>query len=116
MLTSFMKILDRQGILKGDLNLVQRTGLIYLMDREMDEMVALEKVRMENNAITSNPKTSQVYLEQLFRERQSEDELSEELQREGYEVEWHTPTDASEVEDVLRNLGLQVPTESSPQE
>lgn len=112
MLMSFLRVLDRQGMLKGDLNWIQRDGLAYLMKKEIDEDISLEKVRMENTAIASNPQTGQVYLQHILNQ-EKEDELEIELQDEGYEVNWHTPTDPSEVQDVLRNLGLNVPTPTS---
>lgn len=104
MFTSFMKVLDRQDRLKGDLSWTQRTGLMYLMQKEIEERMALEKIRMENNAIASNQHTSQAYLEQLFKARNADDE--EELEEQGFEVEWRTPTSAAEVQDVLAELGI----------
>lgn len=110
MLISFLKVLDRQGMLKGDLNWIQRDGLTYLMNTEIEDEIAFEKVRMENTAIASNPQTGQAYLQHILSNTEQEDELEAELREEGFEVDWHTPIDPSEVEDVLRNLGLDVPT------
>lgn len=113
MLLSVLKIADRQGLLKGDLNWIQRSGLSYLMNKETDELVAVERARMENTALATNQHTSQAFLEEMFKSRSTQDELEVELEEQGYEVDWHTPSDASEVEDVLRNLGLSVPMPTS---
>lgn len=108
MLEAFLKITERQGRLQGDLNSLQRNGLAWLMNQEIKEDVAIERIRLENQALASNPQTSGPYLKQML-ERQAADEGEDEME-EGMEVDWHTPTDAAEVEDVLRNLGLQVPS------
>jgi hypothetical protein len=110
MLKSFLQVLDRQGRLKGDLSWSQRNGLAFLMRKEIDEEVAVEKVRLENHAFASNPQTSAAYVKHILEQKEHDDELQNEVEQEGYEIDWHTPKDASEVEDVLRNLGLNAPT------
>lgn len=108
MLQTFLRVLDRQGILKGDLNVTQRLGLMWLMNQEIKEDVAIERVRLENYALASNPNTSQVYLEHLFEKRNEDNEMEADLQNEGIDVEWQTPKSPEEVSDVLDALGLKV--------
>jgi hypothetical protein len=106
MLETFLRVQERQGRLKGDLNWIQRTGLMWIMGRDLDDDVAIERMRAESFALAANPTTSPKYLEHLMSlhdDSESEDELDDD------EVEWLTPSSVDEVTDVLQNLGLAIP-------
>lgn len=78
------------------------------MNREFQDSAKLERIRTENMALASNPQTSPKFIEHLMREREQEGQLEVELEDEGIEVEWQTPTSTEEVQDVLQNLGLRM--------
>lgn len=112
MLESYLRILERQGKLKGDLSWIQRTGLVWIMNRETEDEVKLERIRTENFALASNPATSGKFIQMLEAQRQKDQLLETRIEEEtGMEVEWRMPTSVEEVEDVLQNLGLKMPTE-----
>lgn len=92
---SALKILDRQGYFKGDLNYLQRASLIHLMETETEERIELERGRMDNNAIAANPVTNAEYLKQRMQEISKE---------EAEEIEWLTPENADEIEKTLAHL------------
>lgn len=109
MFESTLRILDRQGLLKGDLNELQRSGLTWLMQREIEDKISLERIRTENMAIAANPTANPKFLEHLRNQREEKENpetLEGELSQEGMDVEWLTPTSVNEIEDVLSNLGL----------
>ena len=87
-----LKTMDRQGLLKGDLNHVQRLGLSWLMNRDIDDQIALERMRTENMALASNPATSGEFLKALFEE---EVEVFEETD------EWQQPQNVEDIEAFL---------------
>jgi hypothetical protein len=95
MLDTLFTTMDRQGLLKGDLNVLQRTGLIWLMGQEIKEQAELERIRMETNALASNQHTSTEFLKQIFKEREEEAPQEE---------EWITPTSAEDLEDLLNQF------------
>lgn len=103
MLETFVKVLERQGKLKGDLNWTQRASLMWIMGREIEDDVKLERMRAESFALASNQQTSPKYIEHLM--SLHEDKDNDPIEGD-YEVKWQTPTSIEEVRDVLANLGL----------
>ncbi len=87
--------IDRQGRFKGDLNTLQRTSLVWLMNYEIDEQVGLERSRTENTALASNPATSTELLKALFEERQ---------EIEVFDEDWSSPESIEDIEDFLSVL------------
>lgn len=94
MMETLIRVTERQGLFKGDLNLVQRLALQWLMNDEQDEMVELENLRAKNYALASNPATSSEFLKALFEEPETED------------VEWIEVSDLNQVEDLLKKFDL----------
>jgi len=92
-LRSLFQMMDRQGLLRGDLSLVQRTGLQFLMNQEIEDRIELERIRTENMALASNPATSGEFLKYLFDDKEAQ------------EVEqWVTPKSTDEIEEMLSGL------------
>lgn len=79
------------------------------MGREIEDDVKLERFRTENLALASNPTTSPKFIEHLMKTRNEESQIEADVDG---DVDWQTPTSVEEVEDVLRNLGLTVPSSS----
>ena len=98
---SLIRVLDRQGILKGDLNVVQRSGLMWLMNEEVQEQIGLEQYRALNNALGSNPQTSGEYIETLLKDDSvgAEEEIFETAD------EWTTPEGIEDITALLGHLG-----------
>jgi hypothetical protein len=92
---------DRQGLLKGDLNVLQRFGLAWLMNKEVEGAVEVEKIKLLNNALAAHPATQTKYLQKLLEEAQEDDEeyvyVSEE--------DWFTPEGVEEIERQVSQSG-----------
>jgi DNA transposition AAA+ family ATPase len=100
MLESAIRVIDRQGLLKGDLNIVQRAGLQWLMNQEVDDQVELERLRIEYTALASHPGTQTKFLEALMKQRQLQ-----ETEVVYTESEWTTPQSMDEIERYLSTVG-----------
>jgi hypothetical protein len=83
-------MLDRQGLLQGDLNILQRASLQWMMNQEIIEQAELERMRIEAYALASNESTSPSFVKNLFADRQEEERESVE--------QWTTPTDPEGLE------------------
>lgn len=94
MVTTTFRLLDRQGLLRGDLSLVQRAGLQWIMNQEIRDQVELERVRIESFALAANPVTSSEFLKALFEQHEQEDE------------EWATPQSKEEAQALLEEIGI----------
>jgi hypothetical protein len=92
---SLVRVLDRQGLLKGDLNGVQFSMLNWLMGNEVEEDAERERNRFEMQALAANEQTNP----QLLRHLQS---LREEAEEE--EVEWVTPQSEEELSAMLQDF------------
>jgi hypothetical protein len=97
MLKWLLKMTERQGLLKGDLNFVQRIGLQWLMELDIKERDDIERLRIETTALASNPATSGEFLKYLFEQREQEEQE---------EIEWVTPHTPQEMEMLLADLGF----------
>lgn len=88
-----VRLAERQGILKGDLNLLQEEALQWIMMNEMENIAILEKERMKYTILAGNTHLWQ----ELYGEEQEDDG----------EVEWIVPKSAEEfaqIENILAGL------------
>lgn len=69
------------------------------MNEEIEEQVQIETIRIESNALASNPTTSGKYLEILFAKKEEQDQLPD-LRPE----EWVTPESIEDLEKLIGNL------------
>ena len=83
--------------MKGDLGYAQRMALVWLMDREIEDTVELEKFKAQTTALANHPSTQSDFLKNLFH-LDEEEEFSEE------NVEWITPQSEAELEELNRIL------------
>lgn len=94
---SLIRLAERQGRFSGDLNILQQSGLVWIMNDEITQQTEVERVRTENLALATNAATSSEFLKHLFEHISPEPEEPQVL-----EEEWVTPNDVKEVEDFLR--------------
>jgi hypothetical protein len=94
MVDHMLKMADRQGLLKGDLNYIQRFGLSRVMNREQADLIELETIRTENMALASNPATSSEFLKALFEDRKVTEVFDT--------SEWQSPEAAEDIQDFLQ--------------
>lgn len=88
-MNSLIRLADRKGLLKGKLNLLQEEALQWLMIRENEERISIERERMKYTILAGNPQLWKVLYE------------DEEDERFG-EIEWTTPQSYEEVEELER--------------
>lgn len=90
-----MRLLDRQGLLKGDLNILQQNGLAWVLGYESQQMVDFEKYRTINTGLVTNPATSKGFLKRLLDEQEPQTihESSD---------EWMTPQSLQDIEAFLQ--------------
>lgn len=74
MIENLIRVTDRQDLFKGDLNMIQRLALQWLMDDEQRELAELETIRTKNFALAANPVTSGEFLKVLFEEKEDPEE------------------------------------------
>lgn len=67
------------------------------MDKEVIEIAELERIKMQSQAMASNPHTQNDYLKHLFRP-QDDDEFVE------TGIDWTTPQSEEELEELARIL------------
>lgn len=91
--------MDRQGIFKGDLGLVQRIALMWLMAKEIDEAAELEKLKVQTAALSNHPSTQSDFLKRIFDMDKEEPEEFDEQN-----IEWNTPQTEEELEELNRLL------------
>jgi hypothetical protein len=99
MIDSILRVLDRQGRFVGDLNIVQRTGLLWLMNQEVRERADIERMRIETFALSSNQHTSPTFIKSLFKEELDEPDANEVIGG-----EWVTPTGPDQIEAFLNGV------------
>lgn len=92
-LQTLIRLADRKGILRGDLNGLQERALLWLISEDFTISTELEKERMKYTLLAGNP---QLY-EQLY--QQDDDGAPDDA-----DVEWMVPESVDEVEDVLNFL------------
>lgn len=90
-------VFDRQKRFEGDLNGVQQIALAWVMNRDTEEKIELERVRALNTGLATNPATSRDFILKMIEEEQEEFHTDE---------EWTTPRSAQEIEDFLKANGL----------
>jgi hypothetical protein len=83
-----IRLAERQGILKGDLNTLQLRALQWLIIDEMRAESELEEARAKITVLAGNP---QLY-EHLWPKEEDEN------------IEWITPQSVEEVEDIVSYL------------
>lgn len=96
-------MLDRQGLLKGDLNVVQQLGLMWTISNENEEKIDLEKLRAVNTGLATNPATAKDFIMNMLKEEPKE-VIEEQAE--------FTPRSAQEIEEFLRVNALSIPQET----
>ena len=91
---SLIRVADRQGLLKGDLNLVQFSALNWLMGQEVTEHVELEKSRAYLTALAANEYANP----HLIRALQEQTVVEEEP------VDWVTPESEEDLREILEQF------------
>jgi len=86
--------MNRQNLFSGDLHIVQRVSLAWLMNEEINELVELERMRIRNMGLAVNPATSSEFLQSLFDEDTAEEE------------NWIMPQTAEELDQLFGEVGL----------
>jgi hypothetical protein len=89
-------IIERQGLLKGDLNQNQQLGLMWLMGLEVKDQIDLERYRAISTGLATNPATASDFIQGLLKEQEEEEEIIY------TEQEWTTPRSIEEIEQFLR--------------
>lgn len=84
-----IRLADRKGLLKGDLNVLQDRALVWLLGEDFIIASEIEKERMKYTLLASNP---ELY-HQLY--ESDEDEIDDS------DVEWLVPETVEDVEDIL---------------
>lgn len=82
-----VKLAQEQGLLKGDLNILQDSALQSLLLEEGENKSNLEEERVKFMILANNPELYKA----LFLDRESEEE----------NIEWLGPHSAEDVEDIL---------------
>jgi hypothetical protein len=101
LLETHIRLLDRQGLFKGDLNISQRTSLLWLMGKEIEEESELEKARALNFALAANPNTSGEFIKILMEQEEKPEYIYED------EPDWQTPENIEEVQKLIRDFESQ---------
>lgn len=84
-----IRLADRKGILKGDLNSLQERSLLWLLGEDFNLEAELERERMKYTLLAGN----QDLYHQLY--EQDEDQIDDS------DVEWLVPESVDEVEEIL---------------
>lgn len=94
MLRARIRLAERQGLFRGNLNRLQDEAMQRLMIEEREEQFRLERDRMYYTIFASNPELAR----RLF-DKDEDDDFDPD------EVEWLTPRSAEDIEEVMELLG-----------
>ena len=74
-----------------------------MIGEETEEIVELEKIKLQNMALAIHPATQTDYLKSLFPD-ETDDAIPEEFENENIDIEWRTPSSEEELEELSKIL------------
>lgn len=88
-----IRLADRKGLLKGDLNSLQERAMVWLLNEDFHISTELERERMKYTLLAGNP---ELY-ERLYQEP-DEDEIDDS------DVEWMVPESVEDIQEIMSVL------------